>query len=355
MMIVEKAPGKLFLAGEYAVTNTGQTSIIMAVNRYITVTLTPNTVDRLSFDNGDYAPLSIDLSTLKDQSLENDWSLCLRTCQIMADWLTHHDQPLHGFDVTISSDLTQGNQKLGLGSSAALVVALTRAILSAHNKSVSNDVLFKLGVLTTITTPPFHSGSMGDIASAVYGGVIHYRKFDGQWLKEQLVTQSILDLVMTKWPEMAITPLQFPSDWQLLVGWTGQPANTQDMLAVHQELARLYRQTLSTKSTPLVDKLAKAIEADDYLRVATLMQLNQEALKVYAKSMHLNYLTDRLHMLLVIAHKFGAATKISGAGGGDNGIAIVKSAEKAEKIEAAWINHDITPLQLEIAPERGMD
>lgn len=352
-MIVEQAPGKLFLAGEYAVTYTGQTSIIMAVNRYITVTLTPNETNEIILENGEYETFTCHVVALNEVPLSGDWALCVRTCQVMAEWLKTVNQTFSGFTVHITSDLNQDGQKLGLGSSAALVVALSRAILSAHELSVSNTTLFKLGVLTTITTPPFHSGSMGDLAAAVYGGVIHYRKFDGEWLTNQLETTNLLELVNVDWPNMEITPVSFPSDWQLLVGWTGQPANTQDMLAVHPELARLYRQTLSTKSTPLVEKLTKAIENADYLRVATLLQLNQEALKTYAKSMHLNYLTDRLHMLLVVAHKFGAAAKISGAGGGDNGIAIVKTPEKVEKIEMAWQKQDITPLKLEIAPERG--
>lgn len=354
-MIVEQAPGKLFLAGEYAVTYTGQTSIIMAVNRYITVTLTPTDATNIVLENGEFEPFTWLATDINNAPLTGDWALCIRTCQVLSDWLATQNKDFTGFNVNITSDLNQDGQKLGLGSSAALVVALSRAILSAHAVKVPNETLFKLGVLTTITTPPFHAGSMGDVAAAVYGGVIHYRKFDGKWLTDSLETHDLLELVTMDWPEMDITPLNFPTDWQLLVGWTGQPANTQDMLAVHPELARLYRQTLSTKSTPLVEKLATAIENADYLRVATLLQLNQEALKLYAKSMHLNYLTDRLHMLLVVAHKFGAAAKISGAGGGDNGIAIVKSSEKAEKIEAAWSKHDITPLKLEIAPERGID
>ena len=43
-MVMAKAPGKLYLAGEYAVTLPGQPSIIMAVNRFVTVNLDPRTV-----------------------------------------------------------------------------------------------------------------------------------------------------------------------------------------------------------------------------------------------------------------------------------------------------------------------
>lgn len=354
-MITEKAPGKLFLAGEYAITNTGQTSIILAVDRYITVTLTPTTDSVLTLKNSTYEDFSCTIEDLDNIDLSSHWALCLRTCQIMKQIFTQENIAFTGYQVEITSDLTQNNRKLGLGSSAALVVALLRAFLKAGNLVMTNPRLFKLGVLVTITTPPFNGGSMGDIAAAVYGGTIHYRKFDGAWLKEEIMHTDLLSLLDVDWPDMGIDPIEFPDSWQLLVGWTGQPANTQDMLAVNQEFARIYREKLASKSTPLVDKLAAAISSADYLRVSTLLQLNQEALKHYASFMHLNYLTDRLHMLLVIAHKFGAAAKISGAGGGDNGIAIVKDAEKAEKIRCAWEKHDITPLQLNIAPERGID
>ena len=38
-MIVTKAPGKLFIAGEYSVTHPGNTGILVAVDRFITVYL----------------------------------------------------------------------------------------------------------------------------------------------------------------------------------------------------------------------------------------------------------------------------------------------------------------------------
>ena len=38
-MIVSKAPGKLFIAGEYAVVEPGHTGILVAVDKFITVIL----------------------------------------------------------------------------------------------------------------------------------------------------------------------------------------------------------------------------------------------------------------------------------------------------------------------------
>ncbi|MCL1871906.1 MAG: hypothetical protein FWF90_16040 [Promicromonosporaceae bacterium] len=39
-MIVERAPGKLFVAGEFAVVEPGQPAVLMAVDRHLTVSLT---------------------------------------------------------------------------------------------------------------------------------------------------------------------------------------------------------------------------------------------------------------------------------------------------------------------------
>ena len=38
-MIQVKAPGKLYIAGEYAVTEPGYKSILIAVNRFVTATI----------------------------------------------------------------------------------------------------------------------------------------------------------------------------------------------------------------------------------------------------------------------------------------------------------------------------
>ena len=42
-MIQVKAPGKLYIAGEYAVTEPGYKSVLIALNRFVTATIEPST------------------------------------------------------------------------------------------------------------------------------------------------------------------------------------------------------------------------------------------------------------------------------------------------------------------------
>ena len=42
-MIVTRAPGKLYVAGEYAVVEPGEPAVLIAVDRYLTVRLSEST------------------------------------------------------------------------------------------------------------------------------------------------------------------------------------------------------------------------------------------------------------------------------------------------------------------------
>ncbi|SUP58918.1 phosphomevalonate kinase [Weissella viridescens] len=65
--------------------------------------------------------------------------------------------------------------------------------------------------------------------------------------------------------------------------------------------------------------------------------------------MHINYVTPKLRELLSSAYRRGIAAKISGAGNGDNGLAIVQDEAAEVALKEAWQARGITPLQLEIA------
>jgi phosphomevalonate kinase len=58
-----------------------------------------------------------------------------------------------------------------------------------------------------------------------------------------------------------------------------------------------------------------------------------------------------LHALVEAAAGVGAVAKSSGAGAGDCGIALVRSAEQAEALRVAWREAGITPLPAALATE----
>lgn len=161
-MVMAKAPGKLYLAGEYAVTLPGQPSIIMAVDRFVTVNLDPRTDALISMTSNLLGHRELSSSELLTVALDDDWRLVLRTLQLIQTYAIENGQPFTGLTVSIDSQLTMAGQKLGLGSSAAVVMALIKAYVALSELPMSSIQQYKLGALATLTTPNFKAGSMGD-------------------------------------------------------------------------------------------------------------------------------------------------------------------------------------------------
>ncbi|WP_242973103.1 mevalonate kinase family protein [Weissella cibaria] len=160
-MVMAKAPGKLYLAGEYAVTLPGQPSIIMAVDRFVTVNLDPRTDALISVTSNLLGHRELSSSELLTVALDDDWRLVLRTLQLIQTYAIENGQPFTGLTVSIDSQLTMAGQKLGLGSSAAVVMALIKAYVALSELPMSSIQQYKLGALATLTTPNFKAGSMG--------------------------------------------------------------------------------------------------------------------------------------------------------------------------------------------------
>jgi mevalonate kinase len=74
-------------------------------------------------------------------------------------------------------------------------------------------------------------------------------------------------------------------------------------------------------------------------------------LEQLATDLSLPLFTPRLHRIVEIARAHGAAAKISGAGGGDCGIALTPDAATAREIQAAWQAAGLVPLDLNICNE----
>lgn len=359
MITKAKAPGKLYLAGEYSVTLPGHASIIFAVDRYMFVTLSDLDKREIILKSDKLAPCRVALDQLTPtEDIVPEWHLALSTLQVLQTWLTEQGLTLGGLSIEFTSDLDIDGKKIGLGSSAALVVALIKAVANHFNLELSKLNRFKLGAIALTLLPNFKNGSMGDVAAASFNNVIYYQRFDNAWLQSQLDSYhagNLINLLALDWPKLDIHTIAFPEEWQLLVGWTGQPADTQQLLLVNARVARIYKDRLGKKTTPLIKILEKNIQNADYIGFKTNLRLNQKALIAFSEAMRINYLTPKLHELVAAAYHRGIASKISGAGNGDNGIAIVTNAEAATNLTQKWESFGIKPLNLHIATDEMED
>jgi mevalonate kinase len=126
-----------------------------------------------------------------------------------------------GIRIDIASRLSgPDGTTLGLGSSAAVTVAVVAA-MSAAAGGDDTSPMWRKSVLTLALgahrAVQNGLGSGADVAASVYGGVIRFVRENGS-----LPT---------------VTPLTFPSDTILLAGWTGEPASTQGLVTHYRAAA----------------------------------------------------------------------------------------------------------------------
>lgn len=356
-----KVPGKLMIAGEYAVLEPHQKSVVVAVNRYVTVHIEPGDKNSLSLPQWGLEHITWEINNAEVQFNIEDSRLSFlkNTFSVAHQLLQEKSVKPQSFKLQIKSELDDAstNKKYGLGSSAAIVTAVISSILSFHGwdkELLDLDTIFKLSAIVHLKTQK--NGSGADVAAAVYGGWLEYCSFDGQWvLKELEQGNNLTDIINKSWPNLLIKPLTPPSPLELVVGWTKEPAATAPMIKKLQNYKdsnlEAYKEFLK-ESSLAVQRLIKSFETNDYAESIESLTDNRKALQKLGENSGMNIETEELKKLCSIAENFGSG-KSSGAGGGDCGIAFLKSDNHKEELYRAWEEADILPLDLSVS-QRGV-
>ncbi|RRD35701.1 phosphomevalonate kinase [Leucobacter sp. OH2974_COT-288] len=392
------APGKLYLAGEYAVTEPGGGAIIVAVNRGITVTVAPlpaaagsSTVtdpvygaqpcpwqlcgDRVVIADHEYDYVAAALTVMHEARAAAPGSHAAQDPARELAAAELPQDPQH-CAIAISSNLQAANgEKYGLGSSGAVVAAVVRALTDFYQLGYSQEQQYRLALLASCTIST--AGSGGDIAASIFGGWIRYHAPDRAALAAIHRKQGLQAALTSElWEFGGVTPLRPVPGVELVVGWTGAPVLTDEML----EKAARVRQTplwpeFVERSNACVARFAAALEtaagvaaagasaasatdvvageagAADVAVVAELaaaVECAGGALRQLSAAGGFTIETVRLRALRETAAAAGAASKSSGAGGGDCGFALVTNAAQRERILAGWERAQIKHLDLEV-------
>jgi phosphomevalonate kinase len=259
-----RAPGKLVLTGAYAVLD-GAPAIVAAVDRYALAdgsrrSPRPTLEVRAAFGEGEPAPLA-DASAFSDTA----------------------------------------GRKLGLGSSAAVLVASLGARALARGEDVQDHAvrgrLFAEGRAAHALAQG--GGSGVDVAASVYGGVLRYSAAEGQ-------------------PQMRQAPL--PTKLVFEVYFGGKSARTSDLLQ-RVAAARLER---SGELSPVMRAMAEtaaraadALESSDALGFVSLAQEYGALLGSLGRAARAPIVLPGHAELALAAEREDAAFFPSGAGGGD--------------------------------------
>ncbi|GMA70573.1 phosphomevalonate kinase [Leuconostoc litchii] len=295
-------PGKLFLAGEYAITHPGNTALIVAITTGLQIEITSATnSSTITSDT-----ISDDLKFNIGQSfseLNHEWRFVCAAIKIFTQYLDMKklNDNLHEIHISIESDMNHSTGKLGLGSSAAVVVG----IISALNKHFEIDLpilkQFKLAALAHLHIQK--NGSLGDVAAITYGGVIAYNSpdlstyilSDKNWIQPELVEIT--------WQNLKITPLLWPASWNILLGATHESADTHKALLSGSLTTDFFHQ-----SDEITKNIIHSVINSDYNNFSNNLKSNQILLSnTLPKNMlhqnclnYYNHLVRQLEKLVVL-------------------------------------------------------
>lgn len=354
-MVTVKAPGKLYLAGEYAIVETGKPAILIAVDQFVYATIKGSAKGHLAskqLKKEIYWTRENDLLTSKD--LSKDFSYVLEAIKLTERYAKEQGKTLQTFDLSLDSDLdSPDGKKYGLGSSAAVTVAVVKALDKFYALDLSKLEIFKIAALAHYLVQK--NGSLGDIAASSFGGWIAYYSCDRTWLLDMVAKHSITEIVALKWPNLQITPLTPPTDLRLLIGWTKSPSLTADLVKevslTKDERQKKYELFLQ-ESADCVTEMIKGFSKNDLELVLKQVARNRKLLRDLENISQVVIETPTLEKLIELTIKAGGQAKTSGAGGGDCGIAFLPKDIAYKDLLNAWRKNQIEPLNIKVYTEQ---
>lgn len=337
MRLLAQAPGKLVLLGEYAVLE-GAPALALAVDRHVNVTLD---TDR---------PVNCDLvlcaPELGVQAACGDVDAAGRLCWRAPTDVARRLQLVTQIWNTLAAPAwprrtgvrlqidnpgffdrgAQGRCKLGLGSSAALTVALAAALMAAREAAGATDAPAAraapgphpdLTQLILLHRQWQHEqGSGVDIAASLSGGLIRYRR---PWQQAPAQVRPV------QWP---------PAGASCAFIWSGETVSTTHALSHlaqwRMECPSRY-QTYMAELCMLAGTLPAALTGGTAAFVRFVADYTA-ALRRFARASGLTILTARQERLRQLAAREGISYKPCGAGG-DIGVAIADEPERLQRLQ----------------------
>lgn len=352
-MITVKAPGKLYIAGEYAVVEPSFPAVIVALDQFVTVSIAESQ-DIGRIESKQYQENSLYWRRNGDELVfdnrDNPFHYILSAIRFTEQYAREQGKDLKLFNLKINSQLdSKDGRKYGLGSSAAVTVGTIKALCHFYGLTLSKDEIYKLAAIAHLDIQG--NGSLGDIAASVYGGWIAYQAFDHDWLQASRNTATLSQLLKMKWPGLDIQILTPPKELELLIGWSGSPASTSQLVdkitiataTKHQAYANFLE-----ASKNCVLKLIEGFKKADLKLIQKQITMNRRILQDLSDFSQVSIETPLLKKMCDIAENIGGAAKTSGAGGGDCGIAVISKQIQPKQILDQWQSLGIEPLNLKV-------
>jgi len=313
------APGKLVLVGEYAVLD-GAPALVSAVDvRARAKVMAISGKESIFFDaaNGRAFYFDVDavsgLRWIGERPEANGAILEAIISSCIEHSVLFDDGP--SFRVSMNSDdffthIGGRWTKLGVGSSAAVLVALVGALVTELNLAMSSDALL------AVCQAAHHRfqggrGSGADVAIAVYGGVAVVRRDEAS---------QVIDATACGWPDgLSVLPI-----------WSGVSASTPELLLRFEQFRgdnpAAYRRHLRQLKA-LSEQACVAWSEQSVVDILNMLAGYDDALRALDGDARIGIDTEQHARIRQLVERHGAVYKISGAGGGDFGLAMADSSE----------------------------
>lgn len=329
------APGKMVLLGEYAVLF-GAPALVMAVDRLAVAEVQDSTVPGIRIHAPDVSAQPCQLQWREDRWTCPDGEAAAAPFALVTGLLQglavggELDPQALALELRLDTaafffEAADGTRdKLGLGSSAALTVALASALVAhAGRGALVEDRAAWLQRLLALHREFQHGRGSGlDVAASLYGGVIRYQ----------------LDSPHPAQPGTGrATPARWPQGLLRQAIWSGHSASTsrflQALAAFEAAEPAAFEAQLRALRTAANEGLAAAAEGEGTLFEAvlsfeTILQRLGEAAKI-------PIVTAEHARIREAARRAGCAYKPCGAGGGDLGLALARSPAAIAALNAA--------------------
>lgn len=361
-----QAPGALTLAGELAVNEREHYGLGVAIDRYVycdyedTSAFMVNLPDlNISKLNAEYHQGQFQFSGKMDEKVLQETELTRVTVETTLQFLEAIGKNIRPFAIatdTIEHNITLKSgksQSVGLGTSAALATCIIGVLLKAYDfdltKKETQQQIYKLAVVSHYRgNVALRSGL--DIACSIWGQVVHYRRFDSNWLWDQLDGNVPLDqLIHEPWPNVDQERIAMPDDIFLTAAWCQDrqhPAEVWEKLgSLQQNNPQIYQQFV-TMAAQTADKMTMALRDNHQTYLTNLVDASELLLERINTALGLSIITDDLNTCLKIIKKHEGVGKMTGLFHGDCVLGLCFDQYVKEDIEWDWEEQGFYPLDV---------
>lgn len=359
-IIYQKAPGKILWFGGYSILEKSNIGFVTSINSFVNIKVIKSTNNQLTINVPQFGinvKGSIDLKTGKISiQVPKELILIKTAIEISLMYVISNGTKIYGFSIESKNDsamkydiTTSKKNKTGMGSSAALVVATTSAILRMFGESLkSNDALHKLSQVShSLATGKVGSGF--DIAASTYGPIIYsrYSKSVLDGITNMVSPVALKRVVKTKW-DYSIKRINFHDSYLELAAasFEGHATITTSLISKVYK----FRDTNPEEYNDLIKKINEQslISADS---LSGLIKNDSKQTDRFKESFEEGrLLTKRLGVLsgaqiendectklIEKSNKNGAfVTRLPGAGGKDSIVSICVNKESKTNLERFW-------------------